>query len=136
MPKKKTRRHRQLQYPTAELEQDPTPKFLDICWPLAGGLILALVAPYLYDDLQLAPHWVMWVVFPFVVLTRRHDFGLSDQLTNTLPQIILLAQFPIDGILAYLSLRRRAPVSIALTPALGIHATGWFILTMLSMSMK
>jgi hypothetical protein len=125
-----------LQYPTAQLEKDPPPKFIEICWPLAGGLILAFVAPYLYSDLLWAPNWVMWIVFPFVVLTGRRDLGLNDQVTAHLPQIILVIQFPIEGILAYLSLTRRAHVTVALVPALLIHAAGLFILAMLSMTMK
>lgn len=125
-----------LQYPTVELEKDPPPRFIEICWPLAAGLILAFVAPYLYSDLLWAPHWVMWVVFPFVVLTGRRDLGLNGQLTTILPQVILIIQFPIEGILAYLSLSRRASVAVALGPALFLHAAGWFVLTMLSMTMK
>jgi hypothetical protein len=125
-----------LQYPTAQLEKDPPPKFIEICWPLAGGLILACVAPYLYSELLWAPHWVMWIVFPFVVLSGRRDLGLSGELTTILPPVILYIQFPIEGILAYLSLSRRAPVTLALAPAVFLHAAGWFVLTMLSMTMK
>jgi hypothetical protein len=125
-----------LQYPTAQLEKDPPPRFLEICWPLAGGFILALCAPYLYSDLLWAPHWAMWIVFPFVVLTGRRDLGLNGDLTTILPQVVLYIQFPVEGILAYLSLSRRAPVAVALAPALFLHAAGWFILAMLSMTMK
>jgi hypothetical protein len=125
-----------LQYPTAQLEKDPPPRFLEICWPLAGGFILALCAPYLYSDLLWAPHWAMWIVFPFVVLTGRRDLGLNGDLTTILPQVVLYIQFPVEGILAYLSLTRRAPVAVALAPALFLHAAGWFILAMLSMTMK
>jgi hypothetical protein len=132
----KTKRRVALQYPTVQLEKDPPPRFIEICWPLAAGLILALVAPYLYSELLWAPHWVMWLVFPFVVLTGRRDLGLSGELTTILPQVILYIQFPIEGILAYLSLSRRAPVALALSPALFLHAAGWFVLTMLSITMK
>ncbi|MGA2651655.1 MAG: hypothetical protein ABSF28_14075 [Terracidiphilus sp.] len=125
-----------LQYPTVQREKDTPPPFLEVCWPLAGGLILAFVAPYLYSDLLWAPHWMMWIVFPFVVLAGRRDLGLNDQLTAMLPQIILVIQFPIDGILGYVGLTRRAPVLVAFAPALILHAAGWFILTMLSIYMK
>ena len=125
-----------LQYPTAQLKKDPPPRFIEICWPLAGGLILACVAQYLYNELLWAPHWVMWLVFPFVVLTGRRDIGLSEQLTTILPQVILYVQFPIEGLLAYLSLTRRAPVALALAPALFLHLAGWFVLAELSMTIK
>jgi len=125
-----------LQYPTAQLKKDPPPRFIEICWPLAGGLILASVAPYLYDELIWAPHWVMWIIFPFVVLTGRRDLGLNEHLTTILPLVILYIQFPIEGILAYLGLSRRAPIAVALAPALFLHVAGWFVLAMLSMTMK
>jgi hypothetical protein len=125
-----------IQYPTAHLEKDPPPRFIEICWPLAAGLILACVAPYLYDELLWAPHWVMWLVFPFVVLTGRRDIGLSGQLTTILPPVILYLQFPVEGVLAFLSLKRRAHAAVALAPAAFLHLAGWFILAMLSMTMK
>jgi hypothetical protein len=125
-----------LQYPTAQLDEDSPPRFIEICWPLVAGVILAFVSPYLYDELILAPHWVMWIVFPFVVLTGRRDLGMNEQLTTVLPHVVLYIQFPVEGILAYLSLSRRAPVAVALAPALFLHAAGWFILAMLSMTMK
>jgi len=75
-------------------------------------------------------------VFPFVVLTGRRDLGMNEQLTTVLPHVVLYIQFPVEGILAYLSLSRRAPVAVALAPALFLHAAGWFILAMLSMTMK
>jgi hypothetical protein len=123
-----------LQYPTAQLAKDPPPKFIEICWPLAGGLILACVSQYIYNELLWAPHWVMWLVFPFVVLTQRRDLGLDEQLTAILPQVILYIQFPLEGVLAYLSLKRRAHAAVALAPAAFLHLAGWFILAMLSMT--
>jgi len=131
-----TRQRAVLQYPTAQLVKDPPPKFLEICWPLAAGLILALVAQYLYDELLWAPHWVMWLVFPFVVLTQRRDIGLSGQLTTILPPVFLYLQFPVEGVITYLSLKRRAHAAVALAPALFLHLAGWFVLAMLSMTMK
>ena len=78
----------------------------------------------------------MWIVFPFVVLTGRRDIGLSGQLTTILPPVFLYLQFPVEGILAYFSLTRRAPVAVALAPALFLHLAGWFVLAMLSITMK
>jgi hypothetical protein len=125
-----------IQYPTAQLDEERPPRFLEICWPLAGGLILAFVAPFLYDELLWAPHWMMWLVFPFVVLTGRRDLGLNEYLPNLLPTAILYAQFPIEGLLAYWSLSRRNSVAVALAPAIFIHASGWFVLTLLNIYLK
>lgn len=125
-----------LMYPTVELEKDPPPKFLEICWPLAGGLILALVAPMIQSELMFAPRWLMWLVFPFVMLTGRRDLGLPEALFTTLPIVILYLQFPLEGLLTFFSLSRRAPVAVALAPAFFIHASGFFILIMLSFYIK
>jgi hypothetical protein len=125
-----------IQYPTAQLDEEPPPKFLEICWPLAGGLLLAALAPILQSELLYVPHWVMWIVFPFVVLTGRRDLGLNEQLTSTLPMVILYVQFPIEGLLTFLSLSRRAQVAVALAPAFFLHAGGFFILLLLNIFLK
>jgi len=118
------------------LEAEPLPKFVEICWPLVGGVILAFVAPFLYDELLWAPQWMMWLVFPFVVLTGRRDLGLNEYLPNLLPTAILYAQFPLEGLLVFWSLSRRAPVAVALGPAIFIHTGGWFVLTLLNIYLK
>lgn len=125
-----------IQYPTAQLDEEPPPKFLEICWPLAGGLLLAALAPILQSELLYVPHWVMWIVFPFVVLTGRRDLGLNEQLTNFLPMVILYIQFPIEGLLTFFSLSRRAPVAVALAPAFFLHVGGFFILLLLNIYLK
>jgi len=125
-----------LMYPTVDLEKDPPPKFIEICWPLAGGLILGFLAPMIQSELIFAPRWLMWLVFPFVMLSGRRDLGLPEALTILLPTAILYLQFPLEGLLTYFSLTRHAPVAVALAPAFFIHAGGFFILLMLSMYMK
>ncbi|MGA2216609.1 MAG: hypothetical protein ABSG51_00885 [Terracidiphilus sp.] len=123
-----------LMYPT--VEKDPPPKFIEICWPLVGGLILAFVAPMIQSDLMFAPRWLMWLVFPFVMLTGRRDLGIPEPFTILLPTAILYLQFPLEGLLTFFSLTRRAPVAVALAPAFFIHAGGFFILIMLSIYIK
>jgi hypothetical protein len=138
MPNEKSRSKPRpvIQYPTAQLDAEPPPKFIEICWPLAGGLLLAGLAPVLQSELLYVPHWVMWLVFPFVVLTGRRDLGLNGEFTNIVPLVILYIQFPVEGLFTFLSLSRRAPVAVALAPAFFLHISGFFILLMLNIYLK
>jgi hypothetical protein len=121
-----------IRYPTADLDKGPPPKFIQICWPLVAGLILAFMAPTLQSDLLHAPRWAMWIVFPFVELAGRRDFGIPPLVTDTLPALILFIQFPIEGLLAFRSLGRRSSVAVALAPAFFLHAGGFFVLLLVN----
>jgi hypothetical protein len=125
-----------IHYPSAHLDQGPPPKFIAICWPLVAGVILAFMAPTLQTDLLAAPRWAMWIVFPFVELTGRRDFGIPPLVTDTLPTLILFIQFPIEGLLAFMSLSRRAPILVALAPTFFLHVGGFFVLLLVNSYMK
>jgi hypothetical protein len=94
------------------------------------------MAPTLQSELLYAPPWVMWIVFPFVVLTGRRDLGISPEITDTLPTVILFIQFPLEGLLAFWSLSRRAPVAVALAPAFFLHLGGLFVLLLVNIYLK
>lgn len=121
-----------IHYPSAHLDKGPPPKFLEISWPLVAGVILAFMAPTLQNELVYAPQWAMWLVFPFVVLTGRRDLGISPEITDILPTVILFTQFPIEGVLAFWSLSRRAPLAVALAPAMFLHFGGLFVLLLVN----
>ncbi len=116
-----------IHYPIAHLDKGPPPKFIAICWPLVGGVILAFMAPTLQSDLLHAPEWAMWLTFPFVVLTGRRDLGIPPLVTDVLPTAILFLQFPVEGLLAFGGLKNRAPLAGALAPAFFIHVGGLFV---------
>jgi hypothetical protein len=125
-----------IHYPTARLEKGPPPKFIAICWPLVGGVILAFMAPTLQSDLLYAPEWAMWLVFPFVVLTGRHDLGIPPLVIDVLPTAILFLQFPVEGLLAFGGLKRRAPIAAALAPAFFLHVGGFFVILLVNNYLK
>ncbi|MGA9673518.1 MAG: hypothetical protein WBQ94_30280 [Terracidiphilus sp.] len=125
-----------IHYPTAHLDKGPPPKFIAICWPLVAGVILAVMAPTLQSDLLYGPQWAMWLTFPFVVLTGRRDLGIPPLVTDTLPTAILFLQFPLEGLLAFEGLKRRAPIAAALAPAFFLHVGGFFVLLLVNIYFK
>ena len=79
-------------------------------WPIAVGLLLALVAPALSDFLTVLKPWGMWLVFPFVELLKRPELQMGEWFKQTAPQFMLYAQFPLEGLFAKKFLRGRVTV--------------------------
>jgi hypothetical protein len=79
-------------------------------WPIAVGLLLSLVAAPLGAFLMRSHPWGMWLVFPFTLLAHRPEVAVNERLAHTLPRIILYAQFPIEGLVALLAVRKRVTV--------------------------
>ena len=75
-------------------------------WPVAVGLLLACMAPLLQHFAESIGPWGMTVVFPFVVLARRPEVQMGP-MTHLLPTIMLYGQFPIEGWLTRIVLRRQ-----------------------------
>jgi hypothetical protein len=76
-------------------------------WPVALGLVLSLIAVPLSGFLLRSHAWGMWLVFPFTLLAHRPELAVNEHLTRTLPRVVLLAQFPLEGLVALLAMRRR-----------------------------
>jgi len=111
------------------------PSFLSIVWPMLIGGALAFVAPRILDVLT-APDvhldWVARVVFPYVLIASQPQFRLYGEYSSQLPQYILLAQFPLEGILTTFNLRRRLGAGLAIGLLIVIHLVGAFILFLLT----
>ncbi len=86
-------------------------RWLGNLWPVAAGLALGLEAPKLYALMVKFEPWGLWLVFPFAVLACRPELHAVGQLVRNLPVVVLYAQFPIEGLIARLALRRRVTVS-------------------------
>lgn len=81
-----------------------------IVWPLVAGLCLGIVAPEaLYVANRLGP-WAAKLLFPFTLLAARPEFGYGASTAKVLSAIALYLQFPLEGALAMLNLRRRIPL--------------------------
>jgi hypothetical protein len=107
------------------------PKYSAIIWPLLLALPLAVIAPRLLDVLDGLNPWIERLVFPYVLLAQRPEFGLNWEFGGNLPKLILLAQFPLEGLLTMFNLRRRYSMWIAVGQLIVIHLVGAFVLFLL-----
>jgi len=114
-----------------ELEHAP-PGLLEIVWPLIGGLILGFLGPMLHALAAAQQPWVVWLVYPSMVLASRPELGLSDELTRTLPQILLYVQFPLEGIYAMFTLRRHVAFTTVMAQLAFVHLVGAFVFWLMS----
>lgn len=89
--------------------------------PLAVGIVLGFMAPQIHALAALWDPWGLRVVFPLVQLAGLHEIGLSDELTRTLPQLMLYLQFPLEGLLVAFNLRRGMRFSAAVGPVPALH---------------
>jgi hypothetical protein len=106
-------------------------KFFLSMWPLGIGIGLAIISPILLDTVQDWGPWGATLVFPFVVLANRPELQ-AGPITHLLPSIMLYAQFPIEGLLARLILRRPVlPFSVTIQVML-FHFLGIIEVWMLS----
>jgi hypothetical protein len=76
-------------------------------WPIVVGVALGLAAPQLYKVVVKFEPWGLWLVFPFAVLACRPELHAIAQLVRNLPMVVLYLQFPLEGLIARLALRRR-----------------------------
>jgi hypothetical protein len=74
-------------------------------WPVAAGLLVSAFAPQLRDLVAPYQPWGMWIVFPFAVLSGRPELSVLGDVARVLPQFMLFAQFPLEGLLAKFFLR-------------------------------
>jgi hypothetical protein len=89
--------------------------------PIALGIALASVAPSLHALAALHNPWGLRVVFPFVQLAALREIGMSDELTRTMPQLMLYLQFPLEGMLVAFNLRRGMKFHSAVAPIPALH---------------
>jgi hypothetical protein len=111
------------------------PSFLSVVWPMLIGGVMAFVAPKLLDVLtapDLHLEWAARAVFPYVLIAIQPQFRLYGEYTSQLPQFILLAQFPLEGVLTTFNLRRRLGAGAAIGMLIVIHLVGAFILFLLT----
>ena len=97
-------------------------------WPVAVGVALGCLAPLLRSLLTPYDPWGMRAVFPFVQFLGLHEIGMSDELTRTLPQLMLFLQFPLEGLLTKSTLSRGVNVSVALQQLFFLHFVSGLVL--------
>jgi hypothetical protein len=92
------------------------------------GIALGFAAPELRSLLEPYAPWGMRAVFPFVLFAGLREIGMSDELTRTLPQLLLFLQFPLEGLLTRGSLGRGCKLSTALGQLFFLHAVAALVL--------
>lgn len=113
-------------------EEETPPTFLEICWPIVGGLILGFLTPRLLGLVSAQDPWAMWIVYPFAVLAGRPEMGFSDELTRSLPQLLVYIQFPLEGLYATLTMRRNMAFTAAMAQLFFVHFVAAFVFWLLS----
>jgi hypothetical protein len=99
-------------------------------WPLWLGILLGALAPQLQAVAQTFGDWGMTLAFPFVALANRPEMQFG-QIVH-LPTIMLFAQFPLEGLVARILIRRGGiPLRVVVEVAL-IHCFGILDLWLLS----
>ena len=107
------------------------PRYSAVLWPLLVGLALAVIAPKLRDVLDGFNPWVERLVFPYVLLAERPEFGLNWEFSGNLPRLILYLEFPLEGLLTMMNLRGRVHMGLAIGQLIAIHLVGAFGLFLL-----
>jgi len=76
-------------------------------WPLALGAVLGIWGPELRVFAAECSPWAATLLFPFSALAERSDLRLPWAVAQSLFTILPYAQFPLDGLLVRLILKRR-----------------------------
>jgi hypothetical protein len=105
-------------------------------WPVAAGLVLGLMGPQLSNLLAPLAPWGMRLVYPFVLLASHKEIGLSDEMALMLPQAMLLAQFPLEGLAVKFLLHRGMKLSGALGQLVYIHLLCTLVLWLVATAAK
>lgn len=95
-----------------------------IVWPFVAGICLAVLAPEVLYVAGRLGHWVASLVFPFTLLAARPEFGYGASAAKMLSAIALYLQFPLEGLLTMLNLRRHIPLRQTVSRLALLHLAG------------
>ncbi len=103
-------------------------------WPLLAGIAITLAAVKVAEILPLmGPDGLLRLrlLYPFALLLKQPQLGLSEQTGDSWSQIMLYAQWVLYGL--YVSIATRwKPVWSVLTQVLVIHLLGFGVLWLLA----
>lgn len=114
-------------------EEDVAPGFLQVCWPAVFGILLAVIAPKIHA--YVVNQWGDTgerLVFPFMLLSGRPEFGFSQDFTNGLPELVMYLTFPFFGLYASWSMSRRTRFGAAMVQVIFVNLIAAFVLWLLS----
>jgi hypothetical protein len=110
----------------------PEPAPLEkMAWPFVVGLFLGFLAPEALNVANVMGYWGGRLAFPLTLLAARPEFGFSPHVASVLSSIFLYGQFPLEGALAMLNLRRRMPLGSTMSRLGLLHLAGAALLWLL-----
>ena len=103
-------------------------------WPLAAGLVLACLAPWIRDLADLFAPWGRWILLPAVSLVDCKQLPLGSGARSIAGQFALYAQFPIEAVVIRSVLKERVNVRAVAGQLVLFHALAVVFLWLLSRS--
>lgn len=105
-------------------------------WPVAVGMLLGFYAPLLRDLAANSAPWAVTLLFPFSVVMGERGLNLSRDMAQGLAQFLLFAQFPLEGLLVRMMLKRRADVIHVFSQVTFMHVFAVLYLVLVSGSLS
>ena len=103
-------------------------------WPLLAGIAITLAAVKTAEILPLMGAGGLLrlqLLYPFAMLLKQPQLGLSEQTSDSWSQIMLYAQYPLYGLYASVATRWR-PLWGVLMQLMVLHLLGFGILWLLA----
>ena len=103
-------------------------------WPLLAGIVLTFAAVKTAEILPLmgeAGLFRLRLLYPFALLLKQPQFGLSEQASDQWSQIMLYAQWVLYGLYASLAIRSKPVVRVLLQVAV-VHLLAFGVLWLLA----
>ena len=115
-------------------ESDPASRsFISVWWPAFLGILMAIIAPEIHN--YVVAQWAETgerLVFPFMLLSGRPEFGFDAEFSQSLPQIVELLTFPFFGLYLSWSVYRRIRFGTAFAQVVFVNLLAAFVLWLLS----
>jgi len=103
-------------------------------WPLLAGVAITLAAVKIAEILPLMGAdglFRLRLLYPYALLLKQPQLGLSDQTSDSWSQIMLYAQWVLYGLYASVAMKWK-PVGRVLMQVAAIHLLGFGVLWLLA----
>jgi hypothetical protein len=103
-------------------------------WPLFFGIAITLVAVKMAEILPLMGAGGLLrlqLLYPYALLLKQPQLGLSEQTSNSWSQIMLYSQWALYGLYTTLAIKWK-PLWVALAQVAAIHLLGFGVLWLLA----
>ncbi len=98
--------------------------FIAGLWPFWVGCAMAACAPGVKEFLAPFSPWAMRLIFPLVAVGARPEFKVASSVSGLFPMLLLIGQFPLEGLLARSFVRGRVAFWPVMTQIAFIHSLG------------